>query len=192
MLEAEPGIAARPRREDFPLVTKLPAQFGREQGGAEVDVDQTIGLTCYGLAAGLARGEVRQADWVTVGEMLLDHPKVLEDIRGWFYRVQLDALRAPDMAAEVRRRNTTPEEGAGQGARGLLHLELFPLTLTDMYRRVADALADPEVVAAPYPFAFGEPIRREEAAKAARGLRQRLRQASGLTLDDLYGPPPRA
>lgn len=157
-----------------------------------MDVDQTIGLTCYGLAAGLAKGEVRQADWVTVGEMLLDHPKVLEDIRGWFYRVQLDALRAPDMAAEVRRRNATPEEGAGQGARGLLHLELFPLTLTDMYRRVADALADPEVVAAPYPFAFGEPIRRGAAATASRRLRQGLRRASGLTPDDLYGPPPGA
>ena len=145
-----------------------------------MDINQAVWRVCLALSTAMAKGQVRQRDWVTVGELLLAHPPILDEVREWVTRGTMDDLSSPEMREEVRRRGTTPEDVAELGARGLLHRVLFPLTITGMLRHAQAALRDPEVAATPHPFRFGSPVPVGKADQAAHLLDSMLAQLADL------------
>ncbi len=147
-----------------------------------MNVDQLVGMACLGITTALLKGEIRLQEWVTVGEMLLEHPRILREIREWVCRVGLADLKEPGMQAEVRKRGETAQQIAEFGARGFIHRMLFPLTITDLISQVRTALTDREVITARYPFTFGAPVNAEKAEEAARLTGQLLERASRTPL----------
>ena len=123
---------------------------------------------------------------MSIGEIFLEHPRILDEIRDWFYRLTLEDLMRPEEQEEIRKRRTTAEHIAQLAARGFMHRELFPLTVTDMFQFARAALLDKEVVAYPYPFGFGMAVRDKEAQETAKFLERLHKQASDVPLEQLW------
>jgi hypothetical protein len=145
-------------------------------------LDQCIQMACLGIATGMLKGDIKGHRWVSAGEMLLEHPEILREIREWYYAGTLEDLRRPEMQQELRKRGRTAEQVAETAARTFVHRVLSPVTIPDVLGHFRDALRDREVVAAPYPFSFGSPLDPQKAEEAARGAAEILERGKHIRL----------